>query len=94
MNFLKVIGQHMESSGLAELWVESGLLGSNAASQVMSGKSYARGVRTHKLTFQAAWQLILPRFADSFNQDIQTSIASITSFDEKENIEDLVKIDS
>ena len=61
MNFLGVIGQHMSDSGLSELWVESGLLGANAAQRVMVGKGYARAIRAHKLTLQALWQLLLPR---------------------------------
>ena len=28
----------------------------------MDGKGYARAMRTHKLTLQAIWQLLLPRF--------------------------------
>ena len=55
INFLRAIGQHMESSGLVDVWVESGLLGPNASVQVISGKKYARAVRFHKLTVQALW---------------------------------------
>ena len=62
MNFLGVIGCHMSDSGLRELWVESDLLGSNAAQQVLTGKSYARATRGHKITLQALWQLLTPRF--------------------------------
>ena len=61
-NFLGVIGRHMNQSGLCELWVECDLLGANAAQHVMDGKGYARAMRTHKLTLQALWQLLLPRF--------------------------------
>ena len=37
-------------------------MGANAAENVMDGKGYARATRTHKLTLQALWQLLLPRF--------------------------------
>ena len=50
MNFLKILGQHMTDSGLVQIWVESGLLGVNSAEHAMDGKSYAKGIRAHKLT--------------------------------------------
>ena len=56
--FLGVIGRHKNQSGL---WVECDLLGANTA-HVMDGKGYARAMRRHKLTLQALWQLLLPRF--------------------------------
>ena len=46
MNFLGVIGRHMNDSGLVEVWVESDLLGTNAAHQVITGKGYARVIRS------------------------------------------------
>ena len=39
MNFLKVIGQHMEDSGLVEVFVESGLLRPNTAGKLMENHS-------------------------------------------------------
>ena len=64
LNFLKVIGQHMQSSGLQELWTEDNILGPRAAEQVMVGKHYARGMRVHKLTLQALWRILLPKVLD------------------------------
>ena len=61
LNFLKAIGQHMQSSGLADVWSESGIMGPTATEHCMAGKSYARGMRAHKLTLQALWQLLLPQ---------------------------------
>ena len=61
MNFLGVIGKHMVDSGLSKLWVKCDLLGANAAQHVMAGNGYAHAMRTHKLTLQALWQLLLPR---------------------------------
>ncbi|KAF3840328.1 hypothetical protein F7725_019045 [Dissostichus mawsoni] len=37
------------------------LFGANAAQHVMAGKGYAHAIRTHKLTLQALWRLLLPR---------------------------------
>ncbi|KAG1649705.1 UPF0764 protein C16orf89 [Nymphon striatum] len=62
MNFLKVLGQHTADSGLDDVWKESALLGPISTEKIMMGKSYAKGVRAHKLTWQALWQLLLPQF--------------------------------
>ena len=51
LNFLKVIGQHMQDSGLADVWIESGLMGPNATDQALSGNNFSRGARAHKITF-------------------------------------------
>ena len=39
INFLKVIGDHMNGSGLEEIWVESGLLDPRTIKKVLSGKA-------------------------------------------------------
>jgi hypothetical protein len=51
--FMKCIGDHMNGSGLHEIWVESDLLGHIAAEQVLSGEHYNRGMWAHKITSQA-----------------------------------------
>jgi hypothetical protein len=53
MCFLKTIGDHMKGSGLVDSWIESGLLGPNAAETVMNGKAYKRAMSAHKITLQA-----------------------------------------
>lgn len=50
MNFLKAIGDHMNGSELAEVWVESGLLGQGPVELVLAGKAYNKAMRAHKLT--------------------------------------------
>lgn len=61
MNYLKAIGQHMKDSGLAEIWIESGVLSAASVNKVLEGKAYAKGMRVHKLTYQALWRILLPR---------------------------------
>lgn len=63
-NYMKAIGQHMACTGLAEMWVESGVLAEGSAQKVLNGKAYAKGMRIHKLTYQALWRILLPRFLD------------------------------
>lgn len=79
MCFLKVIGKHMNSSGLLEAWVESGLLGLNASVHVMA---YKRAMRTHKITLQTLWKLLLPQmltFYQMFYQQLYREISPFTS---------------
>ena len=52
MNFLKVIGQHMQASGLSEVWLESGILGPVSTEKALEGKYYTKGMHAHKLTYQ------------------------------------------
>ena len=40
------------------------MLGPQAAENVVNGKSYARGVRAHKLTLQAMWSILMPQLLD------------------------------
>ena len=68
MNFLKAIGKHVQSSGLSEAGVESGILGPNLTDQAMAGKSYSRGMQAHKITFQAMWQILLPELLSSLEE--------------------------
>ena len=52
-NFLRAIGQHMESAGLDDVWVESGLFGQNAVKSIMDGKHYYRAVQGHIWAYEA-----------------------------------------
>ncbi|CAH3018507.1 unnamed protein product [Porites evermanni] len=61
MNFLKVLGQHIQDSGLPSIWIESGILGPRTVERALAGKDYNKGTRVHKITLQAMWQLILPQ---------------------------------
>ena len=39
----------------------------NAAQNIINGKGHACLMRVHKLTLQALWQLLLPRFHNYLN---------------------------
>jgi hypothetical protein len=77
MNFLKVLGQHMQESGLSEIWVESALLGPRTVERVLEGKEYSKGVRAHKVTLQAIWQILLPQllvYIGECDKDLKESL--------------------
>ncbi len=52
MNFLQIIGHHMQGCGLLDIWVETGLMGPLVAEQALAGKHYNKAMRAHKLTLQ------------------------------------------
>ena len=77
MNFMKVIGQHFDSCGLLEVWTESGLLGGKTAESVLAGKDYEKGMRAHKITFQATSACLLPQllsYLEEHNKDLKHQI--------------------
>ena len=61
MNCLKVIGKHIESSGLSDAWVERIISRTKSCrSGIIWDVIYARGMRIHKITIQAMWRIIMP----------------------------------
>ena len=58
--FFKATKNYINLSGSVEAWAESGFIGPNASEQVMNRKAYKRTMRTHKITLQALWKLLLP----------------------------------
>lgn len=58
-NFLNAIGQHMENTGLVDVWVEAETFAENSTDAMMEGKAYYRAVRGHTLTYEALWQIYL-----------------------------------
>lgn len=93
MNFLKAIGDHMAGSGLAEVWLESGLLGEGAVQLVMLGKAYNKAMKAHKLTLQALWRTLFPAFlsfAEESDKDCHDEVAAIAAADEPESIPELI----
>ena len=62
MTFSKVIGKYMESSGLSDIWEESGVFGETTADNILKGKIWNRVIRAHKLSFEALWRVLWPLF--------------------------------
>ena len=93
MNFLKAIGDHMAGAGLAEVWLESGLLGEGAVQLVLSGKAYNKAMRAHKLTLQALWRLLLPTFllfAAESDKKCHDEVSAMAADDNPETIPELI----
>lgn len=88
MNFLKCIGQHMASSGLEDLWVESGVYGESTAQTILAGKSYNRGVRAHKMTYEALWRLLVEKQGPGIDAD---DLAKLTGIAFARSDQDMIK---
>ena len=92
MSFLKVIGKHIQASGLVDAWVESHLIGPRAAEQVLCGKKYDRGMRMHKITLQAMWRIIMPQFLEYIEQKDEQLRQDIQAATGDEDIDLLMSI--
>ena len=93
MNFLKAIGDHVAGSGLAEVWLESGLLWEGDVQLVMAGKAHNKAMRAHKLTLQALWRILLPKFllyAEESDKECHDEVAAMAADDDPESIPELV----
>lgn len=49
----------LESSGFREILVEADLFSDVVTNQIISGKHYKRGVRAHRLMYEALYRLLL-----------------------------------
>jgi len=63
-NFLKTIGQHIDSAGLDDIWVEAGLFARNSTEQMLDGKAYYRAIRGHVLPYEALFRIRWQMFLD------------------------------
>ncbi|KAK7081172.1 hypothetical protein SK128_008786 [Halocaridina rubra] len=92
LNFLKVIGKYVQSSGLLEAWVESKILGPGTAELVLmgKGKSYAKAMLTHKQTIQAIWRILMPKLVTFTQNEAHGLRAEIEAKTNSKDIEELL----
>ena len=60
--YLKMIGKKMAGSGLSDVLIETGLIGSGSIQCVMNGKHYDRAIHCHKIVLEALERLLLEQF--------------------------------
>ena len=72
-NFLGVIGKRFLDAGLRDLAVESEVIAEGSVDRVLNGQEYNRGVRLHKLLYEALKRLAWKGFPDWLqrNQDAE-----------------------
>ena len=60
-----MIGKRMESKGFSDILIESNLISSGSLHGVLSGKSYSRATRCHKVLYEALHRLLLTVFTST-----------------------------
>ena len=63
-NLLSIIGKLFGDSGLRDLIVESGAIAEGSVNKVLEGRQYNRGVRVHKLVYEACMRIIWTTFQE------------------------------
>lgn len=62
MNFLKIFGQHLDDSGLRDIFEESSVFGKNTAENIMKGNGQNHVACAHTLASEALWRILWPTF--------------------------------
>ena len=94
LNYLAVIGKMICNSGIEDLMIESGILGTNTVSSVLRGKMYNRGVRAHKLMLEAMfrlqWKSFITWSAERHIMPLEDSniVQAMKSFQESVSLDD------
>ncbi|CAB3983850.1 Hypothetical predicted protein [Paramuricea clavata] len=71
LNYLSLLGKMYSNSGLEDLLTESGVYAPGTTTALIAGKSYNRGVRAHKLCFEALFRLMWKTFASWLEETAQ-----------------------
>lgn len=67
--YFKMIGKKMDSSGITDVMLEAGLVGSGTVYGVMSGKNYSRAMVCHKIVLESLEKLLLKTFLSQTGQN-------------------------
>ena len=68
MVFLAIMGKRFADAGLADLLIESGVLGPSTVCSVLSGKHYNRVVCAHKAAMEALFRTSWQKFEVRLNE--------------------------
>ena len=67
--YLKMVGKKMAGSGLSDVLLEAGLIGSGSVHRVLSGKHYERAMHCHKILLESLERILLDQFLEQQNED-------------------------
>jgi hypothetical protein len=76
--FLRVLGKRFQDAGLLDLLVETNVVASGSVVAVLEGRQYNRGVRMHKLLFEALMRLVFTHFLvwlEHLSQEVQQQLS-------------------
>ena len=93
MKFLKAIGDHMNGSGLADVWAEMGLLGPGAVELVLAGKAYNKLWEHPNWLCKTLWRLLMPSllsFVGEADADCHACLSRMAAGDDSQTIPDLI----
>ena len=83
--YMASIGDYIADSEIPQLWTEAGILTEGDVDKILHGRDYKAGLRTHKLTWQAAWRILMPQlmeFIKEFHRDIYDDINATSQADD------------
>ena len=66
--YFKMVGK-MAGSGLSDVLLEAGLIGSGSVHGVLSGKHYERAMHCHKIVLESLERILLDKFLEQENED-------------------------
>ncbi len=94
LNFAKCIGQYLTDGGMKDVWQGSEMYGDVTSDKILAGKDYNKFLHAHKLSLEALWQLLWPRFVQWMNangkdidEEFDVIISEIYKCFEERNIE-------
>ena len=67
--YFKMIVKKMEGTGLSDILLEAGLIGSGSVTGVMAGKHYSRTMHCHKILLEALERLFFEEFCFSLGEE-------------------------
>ena len=94
MNFIRII-THMSGSGIKQVWIESDLLGKGTVEAVLncSGESYYKAMRSHKITIQALWEILIPELLTYISEaDNELCRDIVQSSQDADKLKDLISL--
>ena len=68
--YFKMVGKKMAGSGLSDVLLEAGLIGSGSVHGVLSGKHYERAMHCHKILQESLERILLDKFLEQENEDV------------------------
>ena len=68
--YFKMVGKKMADSGLSDVLLEAGLIGSGSVHGVLSGKHYERAMHCHKILLKSLERILLDKFLEQENEDV------------------------
>lgn len=67
--YFKMIGKKMEETGLSDILLEAGLIGSGPVTGVMTGKQYSRAMHCHKILREALERLLFEELCFALGEE-------------------------